>query len=321
MVNPAQHTEFASFSAATGGAVDLAMCHAAGLSTKAVRGRVESGRWQSPYRGVFVTFSGPLPLRTREFAALLYAGPGSALSHDSAGFRWRVCSDPGVIHITTTYANHVKPQPGLVIHRSRTLSQADIHPSLEPRRTRIERTVLDLLAEKTTVDGALSLVADAVRQQQTTAARLGDALRPRPRTRWRSEILTALPDLNAGAHSLLELRDAAIRRRHGLPMGNRQHQRLIDGSEYLDVLIPEWQMHVEYDGQLGHNRAIETWRDMRRDNRSERQQLRHLRYGWADMLGRPCAVAVEQAIILRQQGWRGRFRACPSCPPELLADL
>jgi hypothetical protein len=55
---------------------------------------------------------------------------------------------------------------------------------------------------------------------------------------------------------------------------------------------------------------------MRRDNRSEIAQLRHLRYGWADVVDRPCAVAMEQALVLRQQGWDGEFVRCPACPPE-----
>jgi hypothetical protein len=117
------------------------------------------------------------------------------------------------------------------------------------------------------------------------------ALERRARTPWRKVILEALPDLSAGAQSPLELRDATLRRRHGLPMGTRQARRLADGSEYLDVLIEEWRLHIEIDGRLGHDRAQDVWRDMKRDNRSEMQRLRELRYGWADVVDRPCQVS------------------------------
>jgi hypothetical protein len=60
---------------------------------------------------------------------------------------------------------------------------------------------------------------------------------------------------------------------------------------------------------------------MRRDNRSEVQQLRHLRYGWADMVHRPCDVAIEQGIVLRQQGWQGAFKRCRNCPTQLPPEL
>jgi very-short-patch-repair endonuclease len=131
----------------------------------------------------------------------------------------------------------------------------------------------------------------------------------------RAAILGALPDLHAGAHSVLELRDAELRRRHGLPAGTRQVRRQADGSEYLDVVIEEWQLHVELDGRLGHDRAKEIWRDMRRDNRSELLGYRHLRYGWADLSDRGCGVAREQAEVMREQGWRGRLLRYPRCPP------
>jgi very-short-patch-repair endonuclease len=175
--------------------------------------------------------------------------------------------------------------------------------------------VLDLLAEVPTATGALALVADAIRGRRTTPENLRIALGERRRTRWRTVILAALPDLRAGAQSALELRDAEIRRRHGLPAGARQVRRQVDGTQYLDVVSEEWQLHVELDGRLGHDRAREIWRDMRRDNRSELLGYRHLRYGWADLIDRGCEAALEQAEVLRQQGWPGQMTRCPRCPP------
>jgi hypothetical protein len=96
---------------------------------------------------------------------------------------------------------------------------------------------------------------------------------------------------------------------------------LADGTEYLDVLIAEWRLHIELDGRLGHDRAREIWRDIKRDNRSEMARLRHLRYGWADMVDRGCEAAIEQAVVLRQQGWPGAFKRCPQCPNALPAEL
>jgi hypothetical protein len=127
-------------------------------------------------------------------------------------------------------------------------------------------------------------------------------------------VLDALPDLARGAQSPLEIRDARLRRAHGLPAGRRQLRRLRDGTEYLDVVLEEWGLHVELDGRLVHDRAREIWRDFRRDNASQVRGMAHLRYGWADVVDRPCLVALEQARMLRQRGWSGSFRRCPSCP-------
>jgi hypothetical protein len=104
---------------------------------------------------------------------------------------------------------------------------------------------------------------------------------------------------------------------HGLPPGERQFTRLGDGAEHLDVFDHKFRIHTELDGRLGHARAAGQLRDMRRDNRSEVLQLRHLRYGWADLFDEPCEVAIQQAIIYRQQGWQGAFKRCRGCPPTL----
>jgi very-short-patch-repair endonuclease len=317
MLNPRRDSHLLSLGAATSGAASLDDCREAGLSARRLCDLVATGRWQSPYPRVFVTFSGPIPRATLLWAAIIYAGADATLSHVTAGQLLRLARESPVIHVTVPYARDADDQPGLRVHRSRTLRPEDSHPVFAPRRTTMERTVLDLLASQPTATAALALVASALRSRGTTADRLRLSLAERPRTRWRKVVAAALPDLHAGAQSVLELRDAELRRRHGLPAGSRQVKRVGEGAEYLDVLIEEFRLHVETDGRLGHDRAQEIWRDMRRDNRSEVLGYRHLRYGWADLVDRGCQVALEQAEVLRQQGWQGRFRRCPHCPPGL----
>jgi hypothetical protein len=89
-----------------------------------------------------------------------------------------------------------------------------------------------------------------VSSRKTTADRLRTWLEARDKTRWRREVLLALPDVRAGAHSILELQDGSV-----------------------------------------------------------------------DLLGRPCEVAIEQGIVLRQQGWTGAFRRCRSSPARLPRGL
>jgi hypothetical protein len=251
MLNPRRDAGHLGLGAASEGAVDVATCRAAGISDDRLWWLVQSGRWQSPYPRVYVAFSGPMPLLTVQHAALLYAGAGAVLSHQSAGRFWRLCPQPPVIHVTVPYDRQVDDQPGLVLHRSRTLTAADVQPALVPARTRIERTILDLLAGKPSANSALGLVADAMRERSTTPDRLRQALLAHQKTRWRRTVLEALPDLRAGAQSALELHDARMRRRHRLPCGRRQARRATDGVEYLDVLIEEFGLHIELDGRLG----------------------------------------------------------------------
>lgn len=317
----AEYPTLAELAAAQGGALHWDQCRAAGFTRSEYRWLLDSGRWRQLLPRVIATFSGPVPPLTRMHAALLYAGPGSALSHQSAGAWWGLCPLPGAVHVVVPYGRNIRDQPWVKIHRSRSLQDSDLHPALSPLRTRIERTVIDLLGTCKDADSALSLIAEAVRSRRTTPELLRGVLACSPRTRWRGEALTALPDVAAGAHSLLEIIDARLRRRHGLPQGRRQFTRRKGGVEHLDVHIEEFATHVELDGRLGHSRGSEVWRDFRRDNKSVVDRLRHLRYGWTDMLGHGCEVMIQQAIVLRQQGWRDQFRPCPRCPRPLPPEV
>ncbi|HVW80358.1 MAG TPA: hypothetical protein VHB69_05390 [Mycobacteriales bacterium] len=320
MLNPLRDDGLLSLGAETAGIVDLHDCLNLGITDDKIRWLVRSGRWQRVYPRVFATFSGRLDANALSYAALLYAGPESALSHESAGAAHGLCARPVAVHVLVPYAHDVASRSGLVVHRSRTFRPADVEWT-RPAITTLERTVLDLLGGRRSADAALGLVSDALRTGRTSVDRLREALVAAPTTKWRRAVLEALPDLAAGAQSPLEVRDARLRRAHGLPQGTRQYRRSGAGVEFLDVLIEEWKVHIELDGRLGHDRAQERWRDMRRDNRSERDGLRHLRYGWADVFDRPCEVAIEQAVILRQQGWTGQFVRCRDCPGTLPPGL
>ncbi|MBC7291890.1 MAG: type IV toxin-antitoxin system AbiEi family antitoxin domain-containing protein, partial [Actinotalea sp.] len=66
------------------GVLTTAQLERSGLLRSWVAHQVRTGRWQRLHQGVVVAHSGPVDWRTRAWAALLYAGPGAALSHASA---------------------------------------------------------------------------------------------------------------------------------------------------------------------------------------------------------------------------------------------
>lgn len=319
MLSPLRDLRLLNLGLDTDGIVHLSDCYAAGLSDEKVRWLVDSGRWQLVHPRTFAVFSGKLSYRAAMRAAVVYAGEGAVLSHVTAGHEYGLCGRPAVVHVSVPYVREVDSRAGVKVHRSRTLRPADAVGSLP--FTTVERTVLDLLGSRRSADAALGLVGEAVRSRRTTPQRLRAALTEAMCTRWRRVVLEAMPDVERGAQSPLEVRDARLRRQHGLPAGRRQIRRIGDGVELLDVVVAEWGVHVELDGRLGHDATRERWRDMRRDNRSEVAGLRHLRYGWADLFDRPCDVAIEQALVLLQQGWPGPFKACPRCPSLLPEGL
>ena len=285
---------------------------AAGLTDEAIDAQVGAGRWQRVYPGVLATFSGPVGRDARLWAAVLSAGPGAVLSHETAAELLGLLDEPvEAVHVTVPVERNIRPRPGIVLHRSRNVERSR-HPVLEPPRTRLEETVLDLTQTSPTLDASIGWLVRAVASRQTTAARLLTALAARHRVRWRRELIAALSDVADGCHSMLELRYARqVERAHRLPRGCRQRRR---GSWYDDITYTGFDVLVELDGLAGHA-GERVFRDHRRDNAAVLSGAKVLRYGYADVTRRPCVVAGEVATVLRAAGWVGHPRGCgPGCP-------
>jgi predicted transcriptional regulator of viral defense system len=77
----------------------------ASINPETMRNRVRSGRWQRLQRGVYATFSGDPARETLLWAALLRAGPGAVLSHQTAAERHGLIDEPSSIIIITVPAS------------------------------------------------------------------------------------------------------------------------------------------------------------------------------------------------------------------------
>lgn len=81
-------------------------------------------------------------------------------------------------------------------------------------------------------------------------------------------------------HTRLERRWLHIERVHGLPVGHRQFVAArAGGNRYVDCDYEPVPVRVELDGRLGHDRVLERWRDMARDNAAVVSGRLPLRYG------------------------------------------
>ena len=78
---PASVDEIASWQA---GAISRRQLLAAGVSNQIIFERLKRRRWQQLFRGVYATFSGLPPRETWLWAAVLSAGEGAVLSHQTA---------------------------------------------------------------------------------------------------------------------------------------------------------------------------------------------------------------------------------------------
>lgn len=179
-----------------------------GVDPETMRTRVRSGRWQRLQRGVYAAFSGDPARETVLWAALLRAGPGAVLSHQTAAERHGLIDKPSpVITITVPASRHPAQVkiPGVAIHRSDAILRTR-HPAMLSPCTRVEDTVLDLIQAAPAFDDAYAWICRAVGRRRTTADRMRQAMDARKKMRWRRELIVALGDVSEGALSLLEYR-------------------------------------------------------------------------------------------------------------------
>ena len=307
------------------GVVSRQQARAAGFTEAAIDWQLRSGSWQRIYRGAYAAFTGDPAREAVLWAAVLRAGPGAVLSHETAAEVHGLTDRPSTqIHVSVPAERHParhRKIHGVVVHRVRCLVPQWQPPWRLPRTT-VEDTVLDLVAKARTFDDAYGWISAAVGRRLTSADLLGTALAGRSRIRWRAWMSAALRDAADGVHSPLE-RDYVhgVERAHGLP-GARRQARRADGSgtRYLDNLYEGYDLCVELDGRAAHP-AENRWRDTHRDNANLLHDTQTLRYGWPDATVHRCRTAAEVAGVLRRHGWTGTLRACgPGCPaPGLLA--
>lgn len=282
-----------------------------------IKFRVHSGRWRRIHVGVYATFTGDLTRRTRLWAAVLTAGPGAALSYETAAELQRLVDTPAeMIHLTVPEPRRVMAIEGVSVHRSARALEA-VQPNTRPPRTRVEETVLDLTQTAKTFDDVCGWVTRAIARELTDEARLRQAMDLRQRLRWRADLNQLIVAAAGGDHSVLEFRyHRDVEKAHGLPEPARQVPFTGPNGRRgrRDRVYEEYGVVVELDGRLAHP-AENQWKDKTRDNAAAAAGRQSLRYGWAQVKWAACATAAEVAGVLRLHGWDGRPRPCsPGCP-------
>lgn len=309
---PAEAAETARWQS---GAISRQQLLEAGLNTKLIAKRLMRGRWQQLYRGVYAVFTGPPGRDTWLWAAVLRAGPGAVLSHQTAAELHGLIDSPAEAIYVTIPATRRVNTPGFVIRISGRVDEAR-QPCREPARTTVEETVLDLAQLARSFDNACGWITRACGRRLTTEEKLRAALAMRKKMRWRAELSEILAAAGDGIHSVLEYRYVRdVERAHGLPPSRHQVRVVIDGqAAYRDAYYEEYQLAIELDGRQAHP-DDERWRDSHRDVLASAQGVQTCRYIWRDIYARACETAALQAQILRQRGWQGTPRPCSArCP-------
>lgn len=283
-----------------------------------LRWRVHSGRWQRPCKGVVVAQSGPLTDVQALRVALLRAGPGAALAGLTAarldgftGFGDKRAVADGPIHVILLPGAPRRTAPlslTVITHYSRELTDADVHPTRQPRRTRVARSLVDAAAWMPTDRGAMAVLAAGVQQRLVRVDDLRRVLARIETLRRRPLMAGILDDITGGAQALSELDfTRRVVRAHRLPEPSRQVARRDSRGRrrWTDVLWDEYKVAVEIDGTQHTEDPLQRWDDMERDNDLSIDGYRTLRFPAWLVRQHPEVVAREILRALRRAGYQG----------------
>jgi hypothetical protein len=296
-----------------------------GMTDGQIRNQITAGRWTlvAPVmEGVYLTHTGPLTYLTRCWAFLLYAGSGAVLALETAEWSWGLRDEPPeTVHIMVPGERRIVTKKGLCVHIRRDLAKRR-HPVHEPPATRLEDTVIDLVDDSPTAEGAIDVLMRACQRRLTTAERLAQTAKKRKKMKRRRLLLDVLSEVHDGVLSMLERnyrRDVEVA--HGLPRGVRNKGEGVAGRRrYRDVRYKKFGVVVELDGQSAHPANDKDRDDIRDNELLEAEGVRTFRYGWKPVAVRACATAAQVGRVLKQGGWTGIPHPCgPNCSIELPA--
>src|SRR3954454_1840875 len=116
----------------------------AGLTAREIQRRMESARLQILHRGVYAVGHKVLTLHGHWMAAVLACGPDAALSHTTAAAARDLRRAGTAIHVTVPGRGGRQAPRGVTLHRSPTLTPAQIESHRGIPVTNVARTIIDL---------------------------------------------------------------------------------------------------------------------------------------------------------------------------------
>ena len=268
------------------------------MTPSAVERRTSSGAWVVVFPRVYLLDGAAFTWTRRLRGASLWAGRGSALSHETAAALWRLEGfGPGPVAVTTERS--LKAPAGVYLRRVRCFGPADTELLEGMTVTTPARTLLDLAAvgPEEKVDAALD---HALRSGLVSLPKLRwfvqtSGGRGRAGTAALRRLLAARPQGYVPVESALERKVWNLIVRSGLPRPVRQHE-VFDGKKLVarvDLAFPEALVAVEADGYRWHSGRRAWSHDLSRRNRLTALGWRVLHVTDEDIRGRPGEV-VEQ---------------------------
>jgi very-short-patch-repair endonuclease len=232
---------------------------ACGVSGSTISRWARRGRLRRMHPGVYAVGHAAVDLRGRLHAALLYAGAGSALSDQTAGWIWGfVASPPSRIHVSAALDR-------------RSLSEVVLAAVLEFGAIRRALAEADLATSRSRC-GRGAAAARPSRQHGPAAA-----------------LRAHLPEL-ARTRSELEQRVLELCEAHRIA---RPEVNVFIEGLMVDAHWREARLVVELDGHRAHDRIAAAERDRERDLILRRAGYRVHRYTWQQVTSASSIVASD----------------------------
>jgi hypothetical protein len=297
--------EVSAHAARQHGVLTLAQLKAHGLSPSSVHKRAASGRLHRVHPGVYALAPAELLGRGgRYLAAVLACGPDAALSHQSAAaLRGLRASDRAHIDVTVP-REAVRKHDGIDVHRSRTLTPADVTSVEGIPCTTVARTLLDL-------GGVLRTRALERAFEQAETLEVLDLLALEDQL-WRNRHRRAAPVVRAllaeydpsqgPTESELEESFLDLVRRAGLPAAERQAYIALDDGEppvRADFAWRPQRLVIETDGRRYHRGSVVFESDRRKDQRLMLAGWRVTRITYRQVTREPQRIAALVTTLLR----------------------
>jgi very-short-patch-repair endonuclease len=268
------------------GVLTRAQLLGSGLSGTMIARWIRAGRLHRRHPRVYALGHRCIGPEAELIAALLYAGPGAALSHATAAWWWRLI-DHRPLEIEFSAPGHVTSRRALRIHHPRRLDTAR-HQGLPV--TTVAQTLLDFAAAAP--EGRVRrALAEADYRRLLRPRDVGEALgRGHPGSaNLRRAMTIHQPDL-ARSRSELEQGFLALCERHDVP---RPQVNVVVAGCMVDALWLAQRVIVELDGAGNHTTSAQTHRDHERDFRLRALGYLILRYTYHQVTRRGPQVAGE----------------------------
>lgn len=292
------HTAVADLAARQSGMLARRQLTALGIDWNAVDHQITAGRWAVHSPRVVSTTTGQLTIEQQRWLGVLHAGPRSLLGGLTAGARFGL---KGWVReeVTVLVDDELafEPVDGIRFFRSRRPFELlrDARPGIPCAR--LEPALLLWAGYEGTLRAGHGVLAAAVQQRLTTAARLTDSVAQLRPLRRAPGFRVMLRDIEGGVHSGAERDVARLCRAYGLPKPSRQTAR-VDSAGRRRWTDCEWPLPgggvlvLEIDGSF-HMDVLQWNADLRRGRRLTRADRVVVRASAFEVRHEPGEVAAD----------------------------